>query len=57
LFIVGRVAALWLGFVAFDSTWVVLFLIAYTRTPAIARQSSGLRADTWRTSEPAVNVS
>jgi hypothetical protein len=28
LYVAGRVAPLWLGFVAFDGTWVVLFLVA-----------------------------
>jgi hypothetical protein len=33
LFAAGRVAPLWLGLATFDSTWVVLFLIAYARLP------------------------
>jgi hypothetical protein len=34
LVVMGRTAPFWLGFVAFDGTWVVVFLIAFARTPA-----------------------
>jgi hypothetical protein len=33
LYAAGRVAALWLGFAAVDATWLVLFVVAYWRTP------------------------
>jgi hypothetical protein len=33
LFAAGRVAAVWLGFASMDATWLVLFVIAYLRTP------------------------
>jgi hypothetical protein len=29
----GRVAGVWLGFASMDATWLVLFVIAYLRTP------------------------
>jgi hypothetical protein len=34
LFTVKRIQPLWLGFAAFDGTFVVLFLLAYARTPS-----------------------
>ena len=34
LVVMGRTAPFWLSFVAFDGTWVVVFLIAFARTPA-----------------------
>jgi hypothetical protein len=33
LYSAGRVAPVWLGAAAVDGTWLVLFLIAYLRTP------------------------
>jgi hypothetical protein len=33
LYAAGRVAAVWVGFAAMDATWLVLFLVAYLRTP------------------------
>jgi hypothetical protein len=33
LYAVGRVAAVWIGFASMDATWLVLFLVAYLRTP------------------------
>jgi hypothetical protein len=38
LYAAGRVAGVWLGFAAMDATWLVLFVIAYLRTP---RESPG----------------
>lgn len=32
LFALARIRSQWLGFVAFDGTFVVLFLVAYART-------------------------
>src|SRR4051812_247151 len=29
----GRVAGVWVGFASMDATWLVLFLVAYLRTP------------------------
>ena len=29
----GRVPAVWLGFASLDATWLVLFVVAYLRTP------------------------
>jgi hypothetical protein len=42
LFAVGRINPLWLGFMAFDGTFAVLFLVAYARTPA-SWQSADVR--------------
>jgi hypothetical protein len=33
LYALGRVAGVWIGFAAMDATWLVLFVIAYLRTP------------------------
>jgi hypothetical protein len=33
LYAAGRVAGVWLGFAAMDGTWLVLFVVAYLRTP------------------------
>jgi hypothetical protein len=33
LYAANRVAAMWLGFAAMDATWLVLFVIAFVRTP------------------------
>jgi hypothetical protein len=33
LYLAGRVPAILLGFVSFDATWTVLFVVAYLRTP------------------------
>jgi hypothetical protein len=33
LYVAGRVAGLWLGFASMDTAWLVLFVIAYLRTP------------------------
>jgi hypothetical protein len=33
LFAAGRVAAVWIGFATMDATWLVLFVVAYLRTP------------------------
>jgi hypothetical protein len=36
-----RVAALWIGFAAMDATWLVLFVVAYLRTPREAHKQGG----------------
>ena len=33
LYTLERVTATWVGFASMDATWLVLFLIAYVRTP------------------------
>src|SRR5262245_19277686 len=33
LYALGRVPGLWVGFAAMDATWLLLFLVAYLRTP------------------------
>ena len=33
LYAAGRVAGVWIGFASMDATWLVLFVIAYLRTP------------------------
>jgi hypothetical protein len=33
LYAAGRVATVWVGFAAMDATWLVLFVVAYLRTP------------------------
>jgi hypothetical protein len=33
LYAAGRVPAIWLGFASMDGAWLVLFLVAYLRTP------------------------
>jgi hypothetical protein len=35
LYAAGRVAGMWLGFAAIDATWLVLFVVAYLRTPRV----------------------
>ena len=35
LYAAGRVAAVWIGFAAMDATWLVLFVVAYLRTPPV----------------------
>jgi hypothetical protein len=37
LLALGRIGMQWLGFAAFDGTFVVLFLVAYRRLPLISR--------------------
>lgn len=34
LYHAGRVTLVWLGFAAMDATWLLLFVVAYLRTPA-----------------------
>ena len=38
LYAAGRVAGVWIGFATLDATWLVLFVVAYLRTP---RESPG----------------
>ena len=33
LYAAGRVAGVWIGFASMDATWLVLFVVAYLRTP------------------------
>lgn len=33
LYALGRVAGVWVGFAATDTTWLVLFVVAYLQTP------------------------
>lgn len=33
LYVLGRVSATWVGFASMDATWLVLFIVAYLRTP------------------------
>jgi hypothetical protein len=33
LYAAGRVAAVWVGFAAMDAAWLVLFVVAFPRTP------------------------
>jgi hypothetical protein len=33
LYAAGRVAGVWVGFASVDATWLVLFVVAYLRTP------------------------
>jgi hypothetical protein len=33
LYAAGRAAAVWIGFAAMDATWLLLFVVAYMRTP------------------------
>jgi hypothetical protein len=33
LYAAGRVGGVWLGFAALDASWLVLFVVAYLRTP------------------------
>ena len=33
LYALGRVTVIWIGFASMDATWLVLFAIAYRRTP------------------------
>jgi hypothetical protein len=33
LYAAGRIPGVWVGFAAMDTTWLVLFLVAYLRTP------------------------
>jgi hypothetical protein len=33
LYAAGRVAGVWLAFASMDATWLVLFVVAYLRTP------------------------
>ena len=33
LYALGRVPATWVGFAAMDATWLVLFVVAFRRTP------------------------
>jgi hypothetical protein len=33
LYALERVSVIWIGFAAFDGTWLILFVIAYLRTP------------------------
>jgi hypothetical protein len=41
LYAAGRVAGVWLGFASMDATWLVLFVIAYLRTPKAPPQDGG----------------
>jgi hypothetical protein len=41
LYALGRVAAVWLGFAAMDAAWLVLFGVAYLRTPREAPRGGG----------------
>jgi hypothetical protein len=36
LYALGRVAVTWLAFAAMDGTWLILFVVAYLRTPKAA---------------------
>src|SRR5436190_1793040 len=36
LYLADRVQPMWLGFAAMDATWLVLFIVAYLRTPGKA---------------------
>jgi hypothetical protein len=38
LYAADRVTAIWLGFAAMDTTWLLLFIVAYLRTPKINPQ-------------------
>jgi hypothetical protein len=38
LFALERVSAIWIGFASMDAIWLVLFLIAYLRTPKEAEK-------------------
>src|SRR3954453_7220 len=33
LYALGRVAGVWVGFATIDATWLVVFVVAYLRTP------------------------
>jgi hypothetical protein len=57
LFGIGRVSALWLGFAAFDSIWVILFLIAYARVATAMHHAPAPHVEAWRSSGPAMKVS
>jgi hypothetical protein len=40
LYAAERVTAVWLGFASMDATWLVLFVVAYVRTPGeVPRES------------------
>jgi hypothetical protein len=39
LYALERVPVIWLGFASMDGTWLVLFVIAYLRTPQQAERS------------------
>ena len=41
LYAAGRVSGLWVGFAAMDATWLVLFAVAYLRTPKQAPKAGG----------------
>jgi hypothetical protein len=43
LYVQARVTMIWVGFALMDATWLVLFLIAYLRTPKQASPESGVR--------------
>lgn len=36
LYAAGRVTGVWLGFAAMDATWLLLFVVAFLRTPKAA---------------------
>ena len=38
LFALQRVTAIWIGFASMDALWLLLFVIAYLRTPRSAKQ-------------------
>jgi hypothetical protein len=44
LYAVGRVAAVWVGFASMDATWLVLFVVAYLRTPKEPRSTANVEA-------------
>jgi hypothetical protein len=41
LYAAGRVATVWIGFASMDTTWLVLFVVAYLRTPKEAPKVGG----------------
>jgi hypothetical protein len=40
LYLAGRVHPIWIGFAALDATWLVLFIVAFLRTPKQASESA-----------------
>src|SRR4051812_16655790 len=40
LYAAGRVAGAWVGFASLDATWLVLFVVAYLRTPKEVRRAA-----------------
>src|SRR5438067_11422200 len=41
LYAVGRVSGVWLGAASMDATWLVLFVVAYLRTPKAVPKEGG----------------